>query len=126
AASAPANEGADRHPDQVEDRPQPPPAPRAEPVEPADRELALLVAREQAHAGQEAPPVLADDLQPAIGPAVALLLVGLEGVGQQAVAVAAAGVERRPTLLHDREAEVGILADRVARPGAPRGERGSG
>src|SRR5262249_58964902 len=98
-------------------------APRARRVDPAARELALLVGREQAHAGQEAPPVLADDLQAAIGPAVALLLVGLEGVGQEAVAVAAAGVERRPALLDDGEAEIGVLADRVARPAARGRER---
>ena len=38
--------------------------------------------------------MLAQDLEAAIGPAVALLLVGFERVGQQAVAVAAVGVVR--------------------------------
>ena len=60
----------------------------AEPVQPAQREFAALVGRQPARAGQEAPPVLLDDLEAAIGPAVALLLEGLVGVGQQAVAIA--------------------------------------
>ena len=50
----------------------------AEPVEPAEREFALLVAGELAGAGQEAAPVLLQNLEAAIGPAVALLLVGFE------------------------------------------------
>ena len=102
----------------------------AEPVEPAEREFALLVAREPAGARQEAAPVLLEDLEAAIGPAVALLLVGLETVGQQAVAVAAVGVMRLPAVLEQREAEIGVLADRVARPAAgtrpaPRGGSGT-
>ena len=82
------------------------------------REFALLVAGEQARARQEAAPVLLDDLEAARRPAVALLLVGLEGVGQQAVAVAAVGVMGVPALLQDGEAEIGVLADGVARPAA--------
>ena len=62
--------------------------------------------------------MLLDDLQAAIGPAVALLLEGLEGVGQQAEAVAAVGVMRLPAELEHGEAEIGVLADRVARPAA--------
>ena len=97
----------------------------AEPVEPAEREFALLLAREQARARQELPPVLLEDLEAAIGPAVALLLVGLEGVGQQAVAVAAVGVVDLPALFEHGEAEIGVLADGVARPAAGGIERGA-
>ena len=49
---------------------------------------------------------------------MALLLEGLIGVGQQAVAVAVVGVVRQPAMLDDREAEVGVLADGVAGPAA--------
>ena len=83
----------------IEDRDHDADAFGAEPVEPAEREFALLVAGQPAGAGQEAAPVLLDDLEAAIGPAVALLLVGLEGVGQQAVAVAPVGVMRLPAEL---------------------------
>ncbi len=71
----------------------------AQPVQPAQREFAALVRRQAARAGQEAPPVLLDDLEAAIGPAVALLLEGLVGVGQQALAVALVGVVRQPAVL---------------------------
>ena len=67
-------------------------------------------------AGQETPPVLLHDLEAAIGPAVALLLVGVEAVGQQAVAVAPVGVVREPAEFENGQAEIGVLADRVARP----------
>ena len=69
-------------------------------------------------ARQEAPPVLFDDLEAAIGPAVALLLERLVGVGQQAVPVTLVGVVRQPALLHDGEAEIAVLADGVAGPAA--------
>ena len=49
---------------------------------------------------------------------MALLLVGLEGVGQQAVAVAAVGVVREPAVLEHGEPEIGVLEDGVARPAA--------
>jgi len=77
----------DRHPDQIEDRDQHTEAFGAEPVQPAQREFAALIRAEPARAGKEAPPVLLDDLEAAIGPAMALLLEGLVGIGQQAVAV---------------------------------------
>ena len=64
--------------------------------------------------------MLAQDLQAAIGPAVALLLVGLEGVGQQAVAVAPVGVVDLPAVLEHEQAEIGVLDDGVARPAAGR------
>ena len=67
---------------------------RAEPIEPAEPKLALLVAGEPSAARQEAAPVLLENLQAAIGPAVTLLLVGFEGVGQQTVAVTPVGVMR--------------------------------
>ena len=98
----------------------------AEPVEPAERELALLVAGEATRARQETPPMLADDLQAAIGPAVALLLERLEGVGQQAVAVAAVGVVDLPAMLEHGQPEIGVL-DRWCRSTSrrhPRARRG--
>ena len=69
--------------------------------------------------------MLLENLEAAIGPAVALLLVGLETVGQQAVAVAAVGVMRVPAELEQREAEIGVLADGVARPAAGGFQRGA-
>ena len=120
-----ADERDDRHPDQVEHGDHDADALGAEPVEPAEREFALLLAREPARAGQEAAPMLLDDLEAAIRPAMALLLVGLESVGQQAVAVALVGVVRLPAVLEDGEAEIGVFADRVARPAAGGVERGA-
>ncbi len=52
-----------------------------------------------ARARHETAPVLLDDLEAAIGPAMALLLEGLIGVRQQAVAVAVVGVMREPAML---------------------------
>ncbi len=69
--------------------------------------------------------MLLDDLEPAIGPAMALLLVGLEAVGQQAVTVAAVGVMGMPAEFEQRQAEIGVLADGVARPAAGSLERGA-
>src|SRR6202044_3053056 len=74
--------------------------------------------REPAGAGKKAPPVLLDDLEPAIGPAMALLLEGLIGVRQQAVAIAVVGVMGQPAVLDNAEAEIGVLADGVAGPAA--------
>ena len=70
--------GDDRHPDQIEDGDQHAEAFGAEPVQPAQREFAPLIRRQPAGARQETPPVLLDDLESAIGPAVALLLEGLD------------------------------------------------
>jgi len=42
------------------------------------------------------------DLEAAIGPAMALLLEGLIGIGQQAMAVAVVGIVRDPAVLDDR------------------------
>ena len=56
---------------------------------------------------------------------MALLLVGLEGVGQQAVAVARVGVVDLPAVLEHGEAEIGVLDDGVARPAAGGIERGA-
>src|SRR5205085_1742535 len=80
--------------------------------------LAALVGRQPARAGQKAPPVLLDDLEAAIGPAVALFLEGLIGVRQQAMAVAVVGVVGGPAVLDDGKAEIGILANGVAGPAA--------
>ena len=119
-----------RHPDDIEHGDHDADAFGAEPVEPAEREFALLLAGEAARAGQKAAPMLLDDLESAIGPAVALLLVGLESVGQQAMAVAPVGVMRVPAELEHGEAEIGVFADGVARPAAggfhaPRGGSGT-
>src|SRR5262249_4119426 len=84
-----------------------------------------LLGREPARARQETTPVLAEDLEAAGGPAVALLLVGLERVGEEAVAVAPVGVMREPALFQDGEAEIGVLADRIAGPAASLHERGA-
>ena len=51
-----------------------------------------------------------EDLESAVGPAIALLLIGLERVGQQAMAVAPVGVMRDPAILEDREAEIAVPA----------------
>src|SRR5581483_8138731 len=61
----------------------------------------------------------------AISPAEALLLVGVEIVGKEPVTVALVRVVRGPAELEQREAEIGVLADRVARPAASGFERGT-
>src|SRR5262245_4205757 len=71
----------------------------AEPVEPAESEFALLLAREPAAARQEPAPVLFENLETAIGPAMALLLVRIEAVRQQAVTIALVGVVGLPAEL---------------------------
>src|SRR6185437_10273844 len=81
-------ESDDRHPDDIQDSDHDADTFGAEPIEPTEREFALLIAGQPARAGQEAAPVLLEDLESAIGPAVTLFLVSLEAVGQQAVAVA--------------------------------------
>ena len=106
--------GDDRHPDQIEDGDQHAEAFGAEPVQPAQREFAPLVGRQPARAGQEAPPVLLDDLEAAIGPAVALLLEGLVGVRQQAVAVAVVGVVRQPAVLDDARGPRSVSSQMVS------------
>ncbi len=118
-------EGDDRHPDQVEDRDHDAEAFGPEPVQPTQREFAALIRCQPAGAGQEPPPVLLDDLEAAIGPAVALLLERFIGVGQQAFAVAHIGVVGEPARLLDRKPEIGVLADRVARPAADLVHRGA-
>src|SRR5262249_56541652 len=76
-----ASEGDDGHPDEIEDFDRTPDQFRAQPVQPADREFAFLLGRETAAAGQEMAPMLAQNLEAAIGPPVALLLISLERVG---------------------------------------------
>ena len=63
--------------------------PRLAPIGPAEGEFPPLFGRQASHARQKAAPMLPDDLEAAISPAVALLLERLEAVGQQAVTVAA-------------------------------------
>ena len=60
--------------------------------------------------------MLLGDLQPAKCPAMALLFVGFEGVGQEPEAIATVGVVGEPSLLEQCQPEVGIFADRIARP----------
>src|SRR6516164_5428936 len=76
------NEGDYRYPDQIEEGDDNADGFRAQPIKPTQPELALLFAREAARAGEKVTPMFADDLEAAIGPAMALLLVGLEGVRQ--------------------------------------------
>src|SRR3977135_4235627 len=61
-------------------------------------------------------PMLADDLKPAIGPAMTLLFEGIERVGQQTMTVASIGIMNLPATFEDCQAEVGVFDDRVARP----------
>src|SRR5262245_9845317 len=76
-----ADEGDDGYPDEIEDCHRNADRFRAQPVEPADREFAFLLARETAVEGQQMAPMLAQNLEAAIGPAIALLLISLESVG---------------------------------------------
>ena len=62
--------------------------------------------------------MLLDELHAAIGPAVALPLIGGEVRRQQAPAIAAARVMGAPAAREQRETEIGILDDGVARPAA--------
>ena len=82
----------DRDPDDVQKRNDDADAVGAEPVEPADAVFALLLAREAINPRQQPPPMLTEQLESAIGPALTLALVGIESVGQQPVAVAMIGV----------------------------------
>src|SRR5688572_32060585 len=54
----------------------------------------------------------------AIGPAVALLAIGLEAVGHQALAVALLGIDRAVAVLEQAQAELGILGDAPFAPAA--------
>ena len=67
---------------------------------------------------QQGAPVLLENLQSAIGPAVTLLLVGFESVGQEAMAIAAIGIVDLPAALENAKTEIGILDNGVARPAA--------
>src|SRR5262245_46908056 len=107
-------ESDDRHPDDVEDGNRHTDAFRTQPVEPAQREFALLVAGEAARTGQEAPPMLFQYLESAKGPAIPLLLVGFEAVWQQSAAIAVVRVVGLPAELEESESEICVLADCVA------------
>src|SRR5207237_4519706 len=98
---------------------------RAQPVEPAQCKFALLLAREPARARQQAAPVLLENLEAAESPAIALLLVGLERIGQKPVAVTTIGVMDLPALFERHQAKIGVLANRVARPAARSLKRGA-
>ena len=113
-----AGESDDRHPDQIEDRDHHPDRFRAQPVEPADAKLALLLARQPRGAGQQMAPVLPQDLEAAIGPTMALLLESVESVGQETMPVASIGVMDLPAMLENQQPEIAVLDDGVARPTA--------
>src|SRR5262249_50030461 len=104
-----AGQGDNGHPDEIEDCDRNPDRFRAQPVEPADREFAFLLARETAAARQEMTPVLSQNLEAAIGPPVALLLISLESVGEEAVAVASVGIMDLPAVLEHEQAEIAGL-----------------
>ena len=70
--------GDERHPDQIQDRDEHAEGFRAEPRQPTEQVLALLLWRKPAAAGQKSAPMLLDELHAAIGPAVALSLIGGE------------------------------------------------
>src|SRR4029079_9955140 len=104
----------DRHPDDIEHGDSDAKPLGAQPIEPAQSEFALLIAVEPAGARQEPAPVLLHDLEATISPAVALLLVRLEAIRQQSVAVAVIGVVGLPAELEQSESKIGVFADRVA------------
>src|SRR5579872_3817369 len=58
------------------------------------------------------------DLRAAISPTMTLFFEGLVAIRQQAPAIAAIGILGTPAMFQDREAEIGIFANRVARPAA--------
>src|SRR4029077_18233493 len=77
-----------------------------------------LVTIEPAGAWQELPPVLLDDLYRACCPARPLGSEGQIVLRQQSPAIATGGVVGAPSLFQDRQPEVAVLANRVARPAA--------
>src|SRR5690242_2790169 len=62
--------------------------------------------------------MLLENLEAAIGPPVSLFLVGIEAIGQQAVTIALVRIVGLPAEFEQRQAEVGVLANGVARPPA--------
>ena len=109
-------EGDDRDPDDVQKRDDHADAVGAEPVEPADAVFALLLTGQAIDPRQQPPPMLAQQLEAAIGPALALALIGVEGVGQEPMTVAMVGVVGDIAVLEKRKAEIGVLDDGVGRP----------
>src|SRR5436189_14012 len=67
--------------------------------------------------------MLAQNPETAIGPTVALLLRGLDGVGYQAVSVAPVCIMNLPPMLEYQQAEVAVFDNRIARPAAGRDQR---
>ena len=67
--------------------------------------------------------MLLDDLQAAIGPAVALLLVGFERVGQETMTIPSIGVMDLPPVLEHMQTEIAILDNGVTRPASGCDER---
>ena len=118
-------EGDKRHPDQVEHGRRDGDHFGAEPVQPAERKFALLIAIEPAHTREELAPVLLHDLHRAAGPPRPLGLEGQIVLRQQSPTIAAVGVVGAPAKLQDRQSEVAVLANRVARPTAGGLQRGT-
>src|SRR5690606_21890084 len=82
------------------------------PRQPAGDEVVALAAGQlRALAAEQTAGVALHDLDGAVGPAEALLLVVDEGVRHQAAAEALVGVGRRVALLEHAQAQLGVFAD---------------
>ena len=93
--------------------------PVGDPGQPAGQELVALRRIEPALAERhQVAPVVLQDLHRAIGPAVALLAIGLEAVRHQPAAIALLGVDRPMARLEQAQAELGILGDAPFGPAA--------
>src|SRR3974390_3080823 len=77
-----------------------------------------MIVVEQAHAWQKPPPVLLHDLHGTTRPSRPLSPEGQIVLRQQSPTIAAVGVVGTPPELQDRQSEVAILANRIARPAA--------
>src|SRR5947209_18241168 len=101
-------EGDDGYPDKIENGNQDSDCFGTEPVEPTDSKFSLLRARQRSCARHQRSPVFLQDLQAAIGPAMTLFLVGLEGVRKQPMTVARGRVVDLPALFEHCEANIAL------------------
>src|SRR6516162_783549 len=108
--------GDERHPDQIEDCGSDRNDFGSEPRYPAEDELPFLITVEPALAGQELPPVFLDYLHRASGPARSLGPEGQIVLRQQSPAIAAGSVLGLPSQFHNRQSEIAVFANGVARP----------
>src|SRR5262245_5785563 len=97
-----------RNPDDIEDGNGYADAFGAEPIKPAKRKLALLLAGEAAAARKEAAPMFFQDLEAAVSPTVPLLLVSFKAVRQQAAAITPVGIMSLPAEFKQRQSKVGV------------------